>query len=90
MTFYSLFVNLRKKCAIDCCTITNLNGINHILDSLVDSLVFLALKDVDSSPVALKYFIFSYIFFDLLVCLFVFIFDFVHNWIHLFEFHMRL
>ena len=29
MTFYSVFVNLRKKCALDCCTITNLNEINH-------------------------------------------------------------
>ena len=28
MTFYSVFVNLRKKCALDCCTITNLNKIN--------------------------------------------------------------
>ena len=29
MTFYSVFVNLRKKCALDCCTITNLNDINQ-------------------------------------------------------------
>ena len=29
MTFYSVFVNLRKKCALDCCTITNLKEINH-------------------------------------------------------------
>ena len=29
MTFYSVFVNLRKKCALDCCTITNLNETNH-------------------------------------------------------------
>ena len=37
-----------------------------------------------SSPVAFKYF-----FSDLLVS-FVNILDFVHNWIHLFEFGMRL
>ena len=29
MTFYSVFVNLRKKCALDWCTITNLNELNH-------------------------------------------------------------
>ena len=41
-----------------------------------------------SSPVAFKYFSFRF-FFDLLV-FFVFILDFVHNWIHVFEFDMRL
>ena len=29
MTFHSVLVNLRKKCALDCCTITNLNEFNH-------------------------------------------------------------
>ena len=40
MTFYSVFVNLRKKCALDCCTITYLNEISQFPDSLVDSRVF--------------------------------------------------
>ena len=29
MTFHSVFVNLRKRCALDCCTITYLNEIIH-------------------------------------------------------------
>ena len=29
MTFHSVFMNLRKKCALDSCTITNLNEINQ-------------------------------------------------------------
>ena len=29
MTFYAVFVNLRKKCALHCCTNTNVNEINH-------------------------------------------------------------
>ena len=41
-----------------------------------------------SSLVAFKYFFFH--FFFRFVGLFVFIFDLVHNWIHLFEFGMRL
>ena len=41
-----------------------------------------------SSPVAFKYFYFIFVF-DWLSS-FVFILDFVHNWIHLFEFGMRL
>ena len=31
MTFYSVFVNLRKSCDLDCFTITNLNEINQKL-----------------------------------------------------------
>ena len=41
-------------------------------------------KDVGSSPVAFKYYFFRFARF------FVFILDFVLNWIHLFEFGMRL
>ena len=78
MTFYSVFENLRKKCVLDCCTITNL------VDSLVDSRVFEHSKDVGSSPVAVFHFVFRFASF------FVFILDFVHNWIHVFEFGMRL
>ena len=50
MTFHSVLVNVRKKCALDCCTITYLNGINQNspiaqwTDSPVDSRLFLALK----------------------------------------------
>ena len=40
-----------------------------------------------SSPVAFKYFFF---FIFLFASFFVFILEFVHNWIHLFEFGMRL
>ena len=39
-----------------------------------------------SSPVAFKYFFRIFRF----ASFFVFIFDFVHNWIHVFEFGMRL
>ena len=28
MTFHSVFVNLRRNCTLDCCTITYLNEIN--------------------------------------------------------------
>ena len=41
-----------------------------------------------SSPVAFKFFFFS--FFFRFACFLVFILDLVHNWIHLFEFGMRL
>ena len=40
-----------------------------------------------SSPVAFKYIFFLFFRF---ASFFVFILDFVHNWIHLFEFDMRL
>ena len=50
----------------------------------MDSLVFLALKRCGFESSSNQVF-----FFDLLVS-FVFILDFVHNWIHLFEFGMRL
>ena len=55
----------------------------------MDSRAFLALnrKDVGSSPVAFKYFF--HFFFDLLVFLSLFLI-FLHNWIHLFQFGMRL
>ena len=42
-----------------------------------------------SGPVAFKLFFFFFFFFKF-VSFFVFILDFVHNWIHLFEFGMRL
>ena len=45
-------------------------------------------KDVGSSPVAIKFFFLF--FWGGFASFFVFIFDFVHNWIHLFEFGMRL
>ena len=89
MTFYSVFVNLRKKYALDCCTITNLNEMKHnspIAWWIVDC--FQHSKDVGSSPVASKYFFFHFCFRFASVS--VFILDFVHNWIHLFEFGMRL
>ena len=57
MTFYSVFVNLRKKCALDCCTITILNEINHNSDSLVDIVECLALKicEFESSIVRIMF-----------------------------------
>ena len=60
MTFHSVFVNLRKKCTLDCCIFTNLNEINHFPNSLVDSRVFLPSKDVGSSQVAFKYIFLSF------------------------------
>ena len=82
MTFYSVFVNLRKMCALDCCTITNLNEINHNCTmAWWIAECFSTSKDVGSSPVAFQLFFSSF---------FVFILDFVHNWIHLYEFGMRL
>ena len=72
MTFYSVFVNLRKKCALDCCTITNLNEIYHnstIAKWIVEC--FSTSKDVGSSPVELKYFFLF--FFDLQVSLSLFL-----------------
>ena len=56
----------------------------------MDSLVFSTQKkkDVGSSPVAFKYFFFT--FFILFASFFVLILDFVPNWIHLFEFGMCL
>ena len=88
MTFYSVFVNLRKTCASDCCTITNLNEIIHnfrIAYWIVEC--FYHSKDVGSSPVALNFF-FSFCFY-LFVSLSFFL-DSVQNWIYLFEFDMRL
>ena len=73
MTFYSVFVNLREKCALDCCTITNLNAIIHnsrIAWWIVEC--FYHSKDVGSSPVAFKYFLFHFLF-DLLVSLSLFL-----------------
>ena len=45
-----------------------------------------------SSPVAFQFvfFVFFFSFFFRFASFFVFILDFVHNWIHLFEFGMRL
>ena len=43
---------------------------------------------MDSRPVEFKYFFF--LFFFRYAGFFVFILDFVHNWIHIFEFGMRL
>ena len=83
MTFHSVFINLRKKCVLGCCTITN----SELPDSLLDSRVFLALKGVGSSPVAFKNFFFIFFRF---ASFFVFILDCVLNWIHLSEFGMRL
>ena len=45
-------------------------------------------KDVGSSPVTFKYIFFHFIF--RFASFSVFILVFVHNWIHLFEFGMRL
>ena len=88
MTFYSVFVNLRKKCALDCFTITNLNEFIHI-SRITKWIVecFYHSKDVGSSPVAFKYFLFH--FFFRFASFSVFILDSVRNWIHLFEFGMR-
>ena len=49
--------------------------------------MFLALKYVGSSPVAFKFF---FLFYFRFASFFVFILAFVHNWIHLFEFGMRI
>ena len=84
MTFYSVFVNLRKKCALDFCTITNLKEINHNSPTAK----FYHSKDVGSSPVVFKYFFFS--FFFRFASFFVFIFELVHTMMHFFEFGMRL
>ena len=55
----------------------------------MDSRVFLApKKDVGSSQVAFKYFLFHFLF--RFASFFVFILDFVHNRIYLFEFGIRL
>ena len=72
--FYSSFVNLRKKLALDYCTNTNLNENNH--NSPIEYSSFL------------RFFFFSL--FIRFASFFVFILDFVHNRIHLFEFGIRL
>ena len=45
-------------------------------------------KDVDLSPVAFEHFFFRFVF--RFANFFDFILDIVHNWIHVFEFGMRL
>ena len=70
MTFYSVSVNLRKKCSLDCCTITKLKEINHNSPKAL----FYHSKDVGSSPVAFKYIFFFNFSFDLLVSLSLFLF----------------
>ena len=83
-------MNLRKKCALDCCTITNLNEFNH------KSLIAYWIVECFSTQkmwvrVQWHLSIFSfYLFFFRFASFFVFILDFVHNWIHVFEFGMRI
>ena len=89
MTFYSVFVNLRKKCALDCCTITNLNEINR--NSPIAKWIVECFR-TQKMWVRLQYYFsifFFHFFFNLTVSL-SFLLDFVHNWIHLFEFCMLL
>ena len=74
MTFYSVFVNLRKKCALDCCIITYLKEINHnspIAEWM--QLSVLALKRCGFETVAFKNICFFHFSFDLLVPLSLFL-----------------
>ena len=89
MTFYSVFVNLRKKCAGDCSIITYLDEIYHNSPIAYWIDLCLALKRCGFDSSGFKYYFFFHFFFRF-ASFFGFILDFVHNWIHLFEFGMCL
>ena len=84
MTFHPIFGNLRKKCALDCDTITYLNEIkSRFLDSpIMKNRLSLAVKrcHMHSSPVAYQSLFSILNMFNVLVCSSSFL-DYVHKWI---------